>query len=588
MAGKKHNHSSRVKQPKKVSYVFHLFRMLAPYKKLLIIVIAMLLVAMAAGLSVPYINGIIVNSVLPASDFFLLTALCAGIFLLMLSESFIVFFQTRIMAKTGYEVITEVRQTLFAKIQAQDLTFFQFYSKGDLQQRLNGYVDEFATFLSNYVIIFMLNGFRLLIVLVFMFSLSWQLGLIVVAAIVVEFVFLSGMKTVLAKRGTICKVFEGLRTSHIIDNIKNAQLTAAYNRTEENIKEYGKVVDEYTRQYCKYIAVNEFFVPGVETFWYWASICIYLISYLLLSQSASILSIGVVIAFCGYITQMTTPLIQLGTVLQQIGAIEGACVNVFGLLERKPDIVEAVSPKYFYTLQEGIKFVSAGVTVGGVTPVSDVSFTVYKAETVGITSSDSLVRSVLAELFTRQYDVDRGQILVDNVDIKDIKLSNLRNNVVVMNGDGYVFKTSAMENIRYADPMATDEQCERAAKSAGAAEFIELMPKGYATVLPEGGTGLSEGEKQLISFARVLLHSPQVYVFNNIASSIGQIAKESIIRTIITDLSDKTVVIVSTDEDMLSACDKVVFVEDGTVLATGRHEQLLELERYRAMFKNEE
>lgn len=573
---------------KNSGYVLALIKRLAPYKKQLIFVLILLLVAMVAGLSVPYINSMIVNNVLPKADMFLLVAFCMGILVLMLTESTIVFFQTRIMAKAGFEVAADIRQILFAKIQAQDLSFFQSYSKGDLQQRITGYVDEFAGFLSNYAIIFLINSFKLLVVLVFMFSLSWQLGLVVAAALVLEFLFLNWLKARLAKRGTVCKVYEGRRTSQVINNIKNSQLTLAYNRCEYNIKNYGKVVDEYTKQYTKYVALNELFVPGVESLWYWASVCIYMISYLLIGQTPSLLSIGVIIAFCGYITQMTSPLIQLGTVLQQIGAIEGACINVFGLIDRQNDIVESADPKYFYTFNDQIKFVSAQVKVKDTLPVKDVSFTVYKAQTVGIASSSSMTRGIIAGLFTRQHDVDKGQILIDGIDIKELKLSNLRNNIVVMDSEGYVFRTTAIENIRYADTLATDEQCQRAAKAAGIHDFIMAMPNGYETELPENGVGISDGQKQLFSFARILLHAPQVYVFNDIASTIGQITKESMIRTIVTDLSDKTVVVISTDEDFLAACDKVVFIEDGEVVAVGKHDTLLEMPEYKAMFKTED
>ena len=554
-----------MKKTKKPSYFLWLFQYLKPYKTSLVWMVVLLFFAMGAAFSVPFLNSFIVNRVIPDGDYGMLTGLLVACLLLMLTESTITFVESRMMAKAGMTVAGKIREEVFEKLQGFPLSFYETKSRGDLLQRTTNYVDELSNFLSNYAIVFVSNIFKVVVVLIFMLTLSWQLALVVFGALAINFCFLLVTRKILGKRSKNVKIYEARRSDAVIENINGMLLTLAYNRTEQNLEEYGKVLDDYTGIWMRFVKVNELFQPGVEMLWYYGSIVVYVVSFLLLKEQAQALTLGAVVAFSGYVTQMTTPLIQLGIVLQQVGVLEGACANIFEILSRKQVILEKEGAQAFTALQNEMEWKDVSLGKGESLPIRHLSFTVRKGEIVGICGENEKALHLIAKLLMRHLDVTEGSITLDGTNIKDLKLASIRKNIVAVDSEGYIFHTTVLDNIRYAKANATEEECIDAAKRAGAHEFIARLRDGYETVLEEKGEGLSNGEKQLISLARLLLHSPEIYVFMEAAGNIGKGTKDKILKTLTTELKDKTRIIIGNDEDMLGVCDRVIRLEETMV-----------------------
>lgn len=567
----------KAKSNKPRDYTLNLFKYLKEFKGQLLIVVILLVVAIAAGLGVPYLNSIIVNVVIVDANFTLLILIVLAILALMLLESTMVFVQSRKLAKIGHNVTATIRQELYVSIEKSDVNFFSTYTTGDMLQRLTSYIDEFANFLSNFVIVLAINGFKLVLVIVFMLALSPQLTLVILVSLIINFCFLFTLKKALSKKSESIKVQEAKRINAVMNTIKGRKLIKAYNQQEEAISSYEKAIDSYTKEWSKYVSINELFVPGVEILWYIGAVAFYFISFYLLNSPTAALTIGAVIAINGYVTQLTNPLIQLGVVLQQIGGLKGAANNVFKLIETKPQVTEIANPISFNEINS-IIFNKVSLTVKRKRLIDDLSVTIKKGETVGFACADKRTRSQVALLLMRYLDVTKGSIEVNDTNIKEMRITNVRNNCVRMDTVGLVFNTTVLENIRYARELATDEQVIAAAKLSGAHKFITKLSQGYDTILDSSVT-LSVGQRQSISFARALLHNPQVLIFDDISNNLAQSVKETTIETIKTYLADKTVIIISDDGQMLELCDKVVFMDSNSTL-TETHANLMTYDRY--------
>lgn len=569
----------KAKSNKTRDYTFNLLKYLKEFKGQLITVVGLLILAIAAGLGVPYLNSIIVNNVIANSDYKLLILVVLAVLALMIIESTVVFFQSRVIARIGHNVSATIRQDLYESIEKSDVDFFSTHTSGDMLQRVTNYVDEFANFLSNFVVILATNGFKLVLVIVFMLALSPLLTLVIFGSLIINFCFLFLLKNVIAKKSGKIKIQEALRINAVMNTIKGRKLIKAYNQQEDAINSYEKAIDSYTHEWSRYVRVNELFVPGVEILWYLGAVLLYFVSFYLLNSETIALTIGAVIAVNGYVTQLTNPLIQLGVVLQQIGGLKGAADNVFSLIEKKPAIAEIDNPISLNEITK-IKFDKVGLTIKRKKLVDDLTVTLYKGETVGFACTNEKARSQIALLMMRYVDATKGLIEINDINIKNLRITNLRNNCVSMDTVGLVFNTTALENIRYARELATDEQVIAAAKLSGAHKFISKLSQGYDTILDQS-VPLSVGQRQAISFARVLLHNPQVYIFDDISNNLAQVVKENTIEIITTHLKDKTVVIISNDEQMLSLCDKVVFMDsNSTVIDT--HDNLMSSNEYYA------
>lgn len=294
------------------------------------------------------------------------------------------------------------------------------------------------------------------------------------------------------------------------------------------------------------------------------------------------MTFGEFVAFTQYLAVMVLPLLITGWFFANLPRSAAAASRIDALLVTAPDIIEASHPKTLKPGRGEIRFENVSFAYpDGTAVLSGVDLTIPGGTSVGVVGVTGSGKSTIAHLIPRFYDVDAGSITIDGVDIRDLRLDELRSEVAVVFQESYLFSTSIEANIRVGDPMASDERVRAAARLARAHDFICSFPDGYETVVGERGSTLSGGQRQRISLARGIVRDPRILILDDATSSVDAIVESEIQEALRQVMSGRTTIIVAHRTSTLALVDNVVFIEDGRVVAFAPHDVLLDtVERY--------
>jgi ATP-binding cassette subfamily B protein len=304
------------------------------------------------------------------------------------------------------------------------------------------------------------------------------------------------------------------------------------------------------------------------------------------------LELGYLVAFNSYVLMLIWPMRMLGMLLAQASRSSAAAGRVHEVLATEPAIVDRSGAR---RLPEGpgeIRFEDVRFAYGagaGPLVLTDLDLVIRGGEAVALVGATGSGKTTVARLVPRFYDVDRGRVLLDGVDVRAVELVNLRRSVGIVFEDTFLFSESVRSNIAFADPEASPEAVERAARLAGATEFIDDLPGGYDTVIGEHGFSLSGGQRQRIAIARAVLADPRVLILDDATSSVDP-TKEHEIRGALREVMEgRTTLIIAHRPATIALADRVVLLSDGVVVAEGTHEELLgRSDRYREVLAQAE
>jgi ATP-binding cassette subfamily B protein len=299
------------------------------------------------------------------------------------------------------------------------------------------------------------------------------------------------------------------------------------------------------------------------------------------------LSIGELVAFNVYVFMLIPPLRMTGQLIAQAQRAVAASERIDQILRTAPEIVDRPNPLELPPGGGGeLRFEDVDFAyIAGSKPVlRNFNLLVKPGESVAIVGATGSGKTTVARLIPRFYEVDQGRVLIDGVDVRDVKVRHLRQNVGIVFEDTFLFSDSIRSNIAFADPAAPQEQVERAAFLAGAHEFIAQLPEGYETLIGERGFSLSGGQRQRIALARAILADPRVLILDDATSSVDP-SKEHEIRAALREvMTGRTTIIIAHRPATIALADRVVLLEDGHIIVEGTHDQLLETsEEYRAV-----
>ena len=493
----------------------------------------------------------------------------------------------------GQHAIYDLRTKVFRHIQRQPLRFFDRTPVGRLITRTTSDVEALSDVLSAGVVVIMGNLFRIAFILYFMFSLNWVLALVVLAVMpaMAYGVFQFRRKVRVQYRETRKQVAR--LNSFLQEHISGMHIVQAFNREREEMKRFSGINHEHRAAQIKTIFYFALFWPMVDIV---ASTALGLVIWFGgLQAMAGTLTIGVLIAFIQFSRQFFEPIRNLSDQYNTLQSAMAGAERIFGLLDEDAALVEKETPLVLDRVQGRIEFRNVWFSYRPEEEdgeretdwiLRDVSFVVEPGQQVAIVGATGAGKTTIINALLRFYDIQQGGIFIDGIDIRDLRLAELRRRVGLVLQDVFLFSGSIAHNLTLEDPEITEADMRRAAELVGADAFISKLPDGYGQDVRERGASLSHGQRQLLSFVRALVYDPEFLVLDEATSSVDTETERLIEQALEKLMAGRTSLVVAHRLSTIQHSDRILVMHKGRIREQGAHQELLAMDGlYRRLYE---
>lgn len=510
-------------------------------------------------------------------DLFIL--LVVGMIVVTFIRTVIVYITCMGFEKVSQHVLYSVRNNLFHKIEHQDMLFYDKFRTGDLMTRVTGDLDAIRHMLAWVVRMFVQCITLYLAVAVYFFYLNAKMAVAIVAITPLVFIVTWRFKKKVGPRhDNLREQLAGMNTA-AQENISGNRVVKAFAREDYEIKKFNECNEAYYDANIKTIFTWINFFPVVES-------CVNLMPVILivyggLKMMDGTFTSGEYVAFSCLIWAITSPMREIGNILNEFQRFSSACAKVMEIEASEPTIVDSENAIDHPGRFDGkVEYKNVSFAYGDKEVLKDISFTIEPGMTVAIMGETGSGKTSLINLLPRFYDPDNGQILIDGIDIRDFKLKELRKNIGMATQDILLYSDTIDGNIAYGNTDMTEKNVKAYAKYAAAAEFIEHLPDGYETIVGERGVGLSGGQKQRISLARALAIEPSILVLDDTTSAVDM-ETEKYIQQKLRELKFKcTKIIIAQRISSTKDADLILIIKDGKIEEMGTHKELIDKKGY--------
>ncbi len=535
--------------------------------------------ASVAGLFVPKITQTVLDVVVPNHDTGLLGRL-AIMFVGIISIS-IVFtvIRSRVMAFVSQEIIYDIRKDLFAHLQKLPFSYYDSRPAGKILVRVINYVNSVSDILSNGIINAILEIINIIFIIVFMFSTDVTLATVIVAGLPVFASVIWFLKPRQRKAWRNQSNKNSNYNAYLAESIDGVRVSQSFARQNENISIMRRLAVACRQAWMKAIYISnsvwlssEIITQIVFTVMYIAGVY---------WMGGDIVSFGVIVAMGQYVGRFWQPITNLANIYNSF-------VNNLAYLERIFETMD--EPVVVHDKEDAVELPPIDGTVDyenvtfgyeeGQTVLKDLNLHVNAGESIALVGPTGAGKSTVVNLLCRFYNLNGGKIILhcedgSAHDISDVTLHSLRTQLGIMLQDSFIFAGTLSENIRYGNLDATDEQIIEAAKVVRADDFIREMPDGYNTMINERGSSLSQGQRQLVSFARTLLSDPRILILDEATSSIDTKTEKLLQEGLLALLKGRTSFIIAHRLSTIKHCDRILYISDHGILESGTHDELM-------------
>ncbi len=552
-----------------------------PYKKILVLVSVMMLIAAVVSLLPPRLLKVIVDKTVVEKNYRELALVGGGLVLLSAVEILSTFIQSRSMGRMGFRIITQIRTDIFDRLQLLSFDYFDNRPDGKIVVRVTEYINGLADFFTNYVMMFAIYIVKIVVVTVFMLSLSPMLTVIVFATVVPMMTIVFLLRSYLKKMYTAHRAKNSNRTAFLVESIMGEQIVKNYNRIEKNKEIYRQIHEDSVNMWWTIVKRSRLNSPVVQLFWNVGTLCIFGVALSMILGGNEGITAGMVITFTTYMSSFQDPLSQISTIIQELAQVSSNLEQVFDTIDYPVDIQDKENPIELKDVKGKVDFEDVTFSYDeDVNILEHFNLHVRPGEMIALVGPTGAGKTTVINMLTRFYDVKQGSVRIDDVDVRDASLHSLRSEVGVLMQDPFIFKGTIMDNIRYGRWDATDEECIAAAKAIFADKFIRRLKGGYQHVLEERGSGLSAGERQLISFARIVLKNPSVVILDEATSAIDTETELLIQEALEVLLKGKTSFIVAHRLSTIRNADRILYIRNKGIAEEGTHEELMAKKGY--------
>ena len=552
---------------------------LMPYKHWVILAFCLVLLVSFLGPLRPWLIQIAIDNHIVPGELDGLVILMIALIGILALEGALSYVNAYFTQWIGQQAIYDVRVRVFRHVQQQSLSFFDRTPIGRLITRTTSDVEALADVLSAGVVVIMGDMFKLLFIAAFMFSLNWVLALVTLC--VMPFMLLVTLWFKRNVRGQYRETRKQVArlNSFMQEHVTGMQIVQLFGREQVEMNRFEKINDQHQIAQLKTVFFHSLFWPAVDI------IASTAIGFVLWTGGVSALSgaitVGILIAFVQYCRQFFEPIRNLS---EQFNTLQGAMAGaerIFDILDNDQSLPQVEKQIPQDRLEGEIVFDNVWFAYKNHddgTPdwvLRGVSFKIRRGQDVAIVGATGSGKTTIISLLMRFYDIQKGRILLDGQDIRTFRLRYLRWRIGLVQQDVFLFSGSIARNIALDSPGITLDNVKQAAKAVGADKFIGQLPNGYDQDVRERGSSLSQGQRQLLSFARVLAHDPNILVLDEATSSIDTETEQMIQRALERTLEGRTSLVVAHRLSTIRYADTILVLHKGLLREHGTHDELV-------------
>jgi len=548
---------------------------LRPYKAPLIVVLVFVFFYILLGLLEPYLLGRAIDRFISTREISGLAPLALVLLTAYLFDNGFQAISAWLMARISQDALRRLRRDLFEHLQKLSIAYFDQHTAGELMSRLTNDIDAINQAVSQNVVSLVASVLSLVGILIAMFVLNvWlALGSVLVVPIMLWFTqFVArytrkGFRDLQRELGEINGVME--------ESISGQRVVKAFRRSESAVQRFRASNQKVYRAGVYANTYALMLMPLTNVLGnFFVIVVVGLGGYLALQH---LVTVGMIATFIAYAQNFIQPLRQLANMYNSIQAALAGAERVFEVIDTPMEVDEAADRPLATPVRGEVRFENVNFGyMPGQPVIKNMTLEARAGQTIALVGPTGAGKTTLINLLSRFYEVDRGRILIDGRDIRQVSKADLRQKLGIVLQDTFLFADTVMENIRYGRLDATDAECVQAAVLADADHFIRQLPKGYQTQLSERASNLSQGQRQLLSIARAVLADPSILILDEATSSVDTRTEARIQKALLRLMQGRTSFVIAHRLSTIRDADNVIVINDGEIVETGTHQQLLE------------